>query len=560
MTRGWAALALAMLCASLRAEVTCRTDYQGPRDEADPYSVTYLDGGQAIAEQVLDPKKGWVTKSGTVPDGLVREFGPDGNLLSERKLKHGKLAGPLRYFDASGNLRSEIDFSDPEKTERRDYFPSGKLKAKSSNHAFAFLEKTTYFENGNIESTFHAGDGTHKDYYPSGKLKLESDYQGNERTAEREYREDGSELRETTYRHWLVVRERHFDAKGQEVGKELREFSEAMPDLLFARQKRRDRLFLWTDNSLLPPQDRPLAGGPVLVSAWVDRWENPGGHMGPGARFPEDRDWVRYTVVQGKAGLALFGGLPQARWIANAKLPASIELAFDEADVAPVWVLATDPGPQKVLVRAELIERGSRVKYLGLDRGLDIPLQFIAPPAGLPKASDVGQAILDNLRARVPMAWTEDIEHLSPPQGAQQPGPESRESKVVSLNQGDLDAAAGDWEQCEYTLYQSHFNAQDHRWVATCQRSDGNARFMSFDPDDQARLPANELDLTDTHDMRGYVRAEIQRSRPTREGRSLGWGQIEELRKEALLSEDVAQKNTTVIKDLRMGPGVNQGP
>jgi len=166
--------------------------------------IFYSDGKE-IAQQVQD-SQGKVTKTtGTIPDGVVKEYLDNGALQYEWNYKGGKLEGVSKEFFLSGELLEEILYkNNVREGVSKKYYKSGKLLAER-NFQHDQLEGLTkmYYEGGTVfaELNYKNGqlDGETKMYFEDGKVKVIETYSNSQKARMQAFDPQGKVLVDHDY-------------------------------------------------------------------------------------------------------------------------------------------------------------------------------------------------------------------------------------------------------------------------------------------------------------------------------------------------------------------------
>jgi len=150
----------------------------------------FYSGGKEIARHKGDTNGTIIKRSGTIPDGLVKQYYDDGSLFGEWNYKGGALEGISKvYYPKSGELKNEWSFKN-NKLEgiSRSYYKSGKL-GEESNYKADKLDGVTknYYEGGKLKSEYNFKDGVREgvstEYDEVGKVKAIADYKDGKLTS-----------------------------------------------------------------------------------------------------------------------------------------------------------------------------------------------------------------------------------------------------------------------------------------------------------------------------------------------------------------------------------------
>lgn len=168
-------------------------------------SRIYLQDGKEIAKEVQEVG-GPMKMIGTIPDGIVKEYHPNGKVSFERPFKGGKREGPLKKYYEDGKINYTIDFkNDKREGLSKVYYPSGALYAdwNFKNDQPDGITKI-YHESGKVmfEWNYVQGkrQGLNNEYYESGKLKTAWSFKDDQKEGIcKSYDESGKLLRESNY-------------------------------------------------------------------------------------------------------------------------------------------------------------------------------------------------------------------------------------------------------------------------------------------------------------------------------------------------------------------------
>jgi len=129
----------------------------------------------------------------------------------------------------------------------------------------------------------------------------------------------------------------------------------------FHDQKNTDELYLYSNNSMLPPEFKPIAGEGVLLVAEIRRWDE----KRPGYKPNKDVvDKVKFEVLSPNGVLKGDKRYPLVEGDPTQTFKATTGDAF-APNAAVIWVL-TDPGStEPVTVKATLLAEGSRAPFVG---------------------------------------------------------------------------------------------------------------------------------------------------------------------------------------------------
>lgn len=160
------------------------TMYEGLNLQLGGDSVRHCDG-YACQSWVEDHyTNGQLLHKGYYIDGqlkIYKNYYPDGQLEREFKnIDNVKSKATLYYPD--GSVKSEIEYFDGQAKEWTDYWPNGNVEYYEHYHkSFEYhLERTSYFEDGSIESQFLLDNKkklifTKVEYHPNGTVAVDGE-------------------------------------------------------------------------------------------------------------------------------------------------------------------------------------------------------------------------------------------------------------------------------------------------------------------------------------------------------------------------------------------------
>ncbi len=121
-------------------------------------TAVYYNGDVECAREVFDKDSNLVRRTGSIPDGVVKQFAPNGTLVGEFNYKNDRKNGSVKKFSEGGRLRQEMSYKAGRKSgATKDYFNNGNLSQESM------------YENGKL-------NGVTKVYTADGKLFEEITY------------------------------------------------------------------------------------------------------------------------------------------------------------------------------------------------------------------------------------------------------------------------------------------------------------------------------------------------------------------------------------------------
>lgn len=221
-------------------------------------AYSFYRNGKEIAEATVSANGTTLEVLGTIPDGDVKEFNENGQVILEAVYRNNKPNGELKRYNDAGQLISQETYVDgvlngpaqyfqyqQEEKTRTDceyknaqlhgrrvmYYPDGKIKAEE-NFRYGKLRgpRTTYYHNGKIDAQEHfldgkmtgerilhspqghiwyrehykSGrlDGDRCAYFPSGAIRLEEFYADGLLEGARKIFTESGELLSTEEYHW----------------------------------------------------------------------------------------------------------------------------------------------------------------------------------------------------------------------------------------------------------------------------------------------------------------------------------------------------------------------
>ena len=162
-----------------------------------PSELTFYSGENELAVTKLD-KYGRITEiKGSIPDGKVLTYSPEGKIFEAADYKYGKPDGTVTLYNDDGSITEETGYLFGKRVGLDTIYKEGKA-----------VRKNIYSED--------LLDGVCKSYYSNGKLKEEDPYVAGKRHGlYRTFHENGTVESEAVYRNdQLVGKVKYFDEYG----------------------------------------------------------------------------------------------------------------------------------------------------------------------------------------------------------------------------------------------------------------------------------------------------------------------------------------------------------
>jgi antitoxin component YwqK of YwqJK toxin-antitoxin module len=187
--------------------------------------IIYYQNGKETAKEVYSEDGRVKSTTGRIPDGIVKEYYSEGNLMTEWNYKDGLFEGLCKMYYKDGKIMAESNYKNGilngiskkyYKTgdiESEKNFKNGKLEGASETYYSAGMLKTTtiykngiedgiakiFYESGNIRSEWSCKngkfDGIVKTYFEDGRPESEINYINGEKDGiGKRYQNDGSEI------------------------------------------------------------------------------------------------------------------------------------------------------------------------------------------------------------------------------------------------------------------------------------------------------------------------------------------------------------------------------
>jgi antitoxin component YwqK of YwqJK toxin-antitoxin module len=147
-------------------------------DKGNVQEITYYDDDKEIAKKMVD-SKGNVTATARIPDGPIKLYDQDGNLVSEYFVKNNVSNGISKDFYKNGSVEYLATYKNGQLDGlTKNFYENGNLKSETnySNGKVHGIYKV-YNEDGDLieDDTFSNGIRTSSkiyEYYSPGKLKV----------------------------------------------------------------------------------------------------------------------------------------------------------------------------------------------------------------------------------------------------------------------------------------------------------------------------------------------------------------------------------------------------
>ena len=199
---------------------------------------TYYINGKEVAKQIWNKEENRFEIIGKIPDGLVKEYGKNGQLFwegnyKENKLnglskdyagknrsltfeanyKDDKLNGISKFYLYDGKLSSASNYKDGELENRREYYKSGQLKVETNYKSGKRNGMSIYFyENGQLIAEVNykndKQDGITKIYWESGEIAYIDTYKNGEKIYRKAYDRKGKLEFDQDYPYTLDKKEK----------------------------------------------------------------------------------------------------------------------------------------------------------------------------------------------------------------------------------------------------------------------------------------------------------------------------------------------------------------
>jgi antitoxin component YwqK of YwqJK toxin-antitoxin module len=155
-------------------------------------------GGSEVAQQTRGNNDVILETTGTIPDGIVREYYQSGALMEEAPYLNGKREGMSTWYYETGIVKGKRLY----KAGKLDgiikwYYTTGSLGTEF-NYKNGKLEGLTklYWENGNLKAEDYYENGRREGrktlYYNSGELRFVYTYKNGRKISRKEYSTTGN--------------------------------------------------------------------------------------------------------------------------------------------------------------------------------------------------------------------------------------------------------------------------------------------------------------------------------------------------------------------------------
>ena len=201
------AAGMSIACAKLTARDECKNELTIRTVRNPGVSVTkiFYHGDEEVARQVRGKHEVLVETTGTIPDGIFREYYPSGKLMEETPYVNGMRVGLSTWYYETGIVQGERTY----KEDKLDgiikwYYTTGSLGTEF-NYKDGKLEGLTklYWENGNLKAEDYyingRRDGVKTLYYDSGELRFVYTYDNGKKINRKEYSKTGALIKTETY-------------------------------------------------------------------------------------------------------------------------------------------------------------------------------------------------------------------------------------------------------------------------------------------------------------------------------------------------------------------------
>ncbi len=114
-------------------------------------TITFYRDGKEIAKQKIDGNGVIFESTGTIPDGVVKEYAKDGTLLYENSYQDGKLNGPSKAYYKNGSLAGEWTFKNNKlEGTGKQYYESGELQYLDTYKDDKLIKRKYYDRQGKL--------------------------------------------------------------------------------------------------------------------------------------------------------------------------------------------------------------------------------------------------------------------------------------------------------------------------------------------------------------------------------------------------------------------------
>jgi len=155
----------------------------GRRKNGSPRGYEYISiaTGQVVAREIIDDA-GARSLTGRIPDGLIVQYSPEGNVVAEFNYNAGRLEGIVKEFDPQGNVAYIKSYKAGHLCGlTRKFYPDGSVHKEINYHGGLRHGATRKFSPGGalISVEQYRDDvleGTAREFYVTGVLKKETEY------------------------------------------------------------------------------------------------------------------------------------------------------------------------------------------------------------------------------------------------------------------------------------------------------------------------------------------------------------------------------------------------
>lgn len=146
-------------------------------------TYAYILEGKTVATEIVDTKGEVIFFQGEIPNGLIKEYDADNNIVSEMNYNAGKLEGVTKTFYPGGKTVSSVKNYRSGILEGKviEYYENGNKKLDSNYKDGIFNGNVKkYSMSGTLISSAQYSDGQlegmYKEYFVTGTPKIETEY------------------------------------------------------------------------------------------------------------------------------------------------------------------------------------------------------------------------------------------------------------------------------------------------------------------------------------------------------------------------------------------------
>lgn len=167
--------------------------YPGTVVKTSKGSRSFYVQGKEVAEETVSSNGTTLELLGQIPDGPVKEFNDNDQVIMEAEYKDNKLNGQMIRYDDEGEIISRETYSGGMLQGEAHYYQyrnGQKLKADCTyKNSLLHGPRTAYYEDGTLKSeeNYRHGklNGTRSSYYNNGKLEIRENYLDGKLSGER---------------------------------------------------------------------------------------------------------------------------------------------------------------------------------------------------------------------------------------------------------------------------------------------------------------------------------------------------------------------------------------